>query len=166
MPYPGLRHPEPLWQATADQYLCRGHSDTVLAQSLWVGHVFCALPRSEQRRRPGAWQAHCPKWAVPLGGCQPSRPQEDVVSSWEPAHNLAEDAVSGAEILGAPCLPARTALAVSQASLPLGRERLACSWIALLWYLFIALFCEWARLQVRLLGLSLSWETFLLCSWG
>ena len=33
MPYPGLLHPEPLplRQATADQYLCRKHSDTVLA---------------------------------------------------------------------------------------------------------------------------------------
>ena len=37
MPYPGLLHPEPLplWQATADPFLCRRHSDTVLAQSLW-----------------------------------------------------------------------------------------------------------------------------------
>ena len=37
MPYPGLLHPEtlPLWQATADAYLHRRHSDTVLAQSLW-----------------------------------------------------------------------------------------------------------------------------------
>ena len=33
MPYPGLLHPEPLRQATADLYLHRGHSDTVLAQS-------------------------------------------------------------------------------------------------------------------------------------
>ena len=46
MPYPSLLHPEPLplWQSTADLYLHRRHSDTVLAQSLWVGHVFCALP--------------------------------------------------------------------------------------------------------------------------
>ena len=37
MPYPGLLYPEPLplWQATADPYLCRRHSSTVLAQSLW-----------------------------------------------------------------------------------------------------------------------------------
>ena len=37
MPYPGLLHPEPLplWQATADSYLHRRHSNTVLAQSLW-----------------------------------------------------------------------------------------------------------------------------------
>ena len=26
-----------------------------------VGPVFCALPRSEQLRRPGAWQAHTPQ---------------------------------------------------------------------------------------------------------
>ena len=36
MPYPGLLYPEPLplQQATADPYLCRGHSNRVLAQSL------------------------------------------------------------------------------------------------------------------------------------
>ena len=31
-------------------YLHRRHSDTVLAQSLWVGHEFCSFPRSEQFR--------------------------------------------------------------------------------------------------------------------
>ena len=31
-----------------------------------VGCAFCALPRSEQLRRPGAWWAHCPRWAVCL----------------------------------------------------------------------------------------------------
>ena len=38
MPDPGLLHPEPLpvQQATADPYLLRRHSNTVLAQSLWV----------------------------------------------------------------------------------------------------------------------------------
>ena len=37
MPYLGLLHPEPLplWQATADLYLCRRHSNTALAQFLW-----------------------------------------------------------------------------------------------------------------------------------
>ena len=38
--------------------------------------------------------------------------QEDLVSNWEPAHNLVEDAISGAEI--APCL-----LALAVTSLPL-----------------------------------------------
>ena len=31
-----------------------------------VGCVFCALPRSEQLRQPGAWRAHCPRWAMHL----------------------------------------------------------------------------------------------------
>ena len=37
MPYSGLLHPEsmPLQQAMADPYLCRRHSNTLLAQSLW-----------------------------------------------------------------------------------------------------------------------------------
>ena len=30
--------------------------------------------------------------------------QEDVVSNWEPAHSLVEDAISGAEIAAAPSL--------------------------------------------------------------
>ena len=68
MPYPGLLHPEPLprQQASADPYLHRRHSDRVLAQSLWVGPAFCALPRSEELRRPDAWCMHSPKWAVCL----------------------------------------------------------------------------------------------------
>ena len=37
MPYPGLPHPEPLplQHSTADLYLCRRYSNTVLPQSLW-----------------------------------------------------------------------------------------------------------------------------------
>ena len=31
-----------------------------------VGYAFCALPRSEQLRQSGVWQAHCPTWAVSL----------------------------------------------------------------------------------------------------
>ena len=65
MPYPGPLHPEPLQQATADPYLHRGHTDTVLAQSLWAGRVFHALPRYEQLRRPGAF-SEC---TVPGGSC-------------------------------------------------------------------------------------------------
>ena len=33
----------------------------VLRGTHLVGPVFCALPRSEQLRRPGAWQAHTPQ---------------------------------------------------------------------------------------------------------
>ena len=44
MSYPGLLHPESLslWQATADLYLLRRHSNTVLAQSLWGLWVWCS----------------------------------------------------------------------------------------------------------------------------
>ena len=44
MPYPGLLHQEPLplRQLTAELYLCRRHSNTVLAQSLWgLGVLVC-----------------------------------------------------------------------------------------------------------------------------
>jgi len=44
--------------------------------------------------------------------------QEDVVSSWESAHSFVEDAISGAEIVSAPCL-----LALAITSLPL------CLWV-------------------------------------
>ena len=29
-----------------------------------IRRVFCALPRSEQLRQPGALRAHCPRWAI------------------------------------------------------------------------------------------------------
>ena len=38
-----------------------GNTQTQFWLSLLVGHAFCALPRSEQLRRPGAWPAHCPR---------------------------------------------------------------------------------------------------------
>ena len=116
-----------------------------------VGPAFCALPRLEQLRQPGAWQAHSPQVGsasyhlpgpghsgstvsgVPcvssgelISGCDlPGRcpgSQEDLVSSWEPAHRLVEDVLSGAEIAAAPCLQA---LAVSSLLLCLcaGRGR-------------------------------------------
>ena len=71
--------------------------------------------------------------------------QEDLVRNWEPAHSLVEDAISGAEI--ASCLPA---LAV--ACLPLClwcREGPIRSWLVLLWYSLNPLFCEWAKLCLR-----------------
>ena len=66
------------------------------------------------------------------------RSQEDLVSNWEPAHSLVEDAVSGAEF--APCLPA---LAVARLP-PAGS-----GWASLLlasstWYSLSPLFCEQA----------------------
>ena len=72
--------------------------------------------------------------------------QEDLVSNWEPVHSLVEDAVSGAEI--APCF---LALAVTRLPLCLWwGNGLLCSWLALLWYLLSPLFCEQARLCLRL----------------
>ena len=54
--------------------------------------------------------------------------QEDLVSNWEPAHNLVEDAISRAEI--APCLPT---LAITHLPLCLQRGNgLVHSWLALL----------------------------------
>ena len=44
MHFPGLSHLD-------SQVLCQGTDS--------AGHVFCALPRSELLRRPGAWRAHC-----------------------------------------------------------------------------------------------------------
>ena len=127
--------PNPLQQAADDTYLHRRHSDTVLAQSLWVGPVFYALPSSEYLRQPRAWWAHCSRWlcvlitsldlAARFPGCAMRAPsqvccmspleswsqaatfladvnhpgsQENMISSWDPAHSLVEDAISGAEI--------------------------------------------------------------------
>ena len=66
-----------------------------------------------------------------------------MISNFEPAHSLIEDAVSGAKIAAAPCLPA---LAVTQ--LPLwhwGGRALNGSWLALIWYSLNPLFCEHTR---------------------
>ena len=64
----------------------------------------------------------------PSGRCQCPGSQEDLVSNWEPAHNLVEDAISRAEI--APCLPT---LAITHLPLCLQRGNgLVHSWLALL----------------------------------
>ena len=49
--FPGL-------SCSASWILCKGTDS--------VGRVFCALPRSKLLRRPGAWGAHCPTWAMCL----------------------------------------------------------------------------------------------------
>ena len=43
-----------------------------------VGPAFCALPRSEQLRRPGAWQAHSPQ----VGGVSYHLPGPNHSASW------------------------------------------------------------------------------------
>ena len=71
--------------------------------------------------------------------------QEVLVSNWEPAHSLVEDAISGAEI-------ASGLLALAVARLPLCLQWVegpVHSQLALLWYLLNPLFCEWARLCLR-----------------
>ena len=83
-------------------------------------------------------------------------PQEDLVSSWEPAHSVVEGAISVAEIAAACCL-----LALDVGSLPLclqaGRGRYA----ALLWYLLNPLFCERVRAyQGKVLFLQLGVYSF------
>ena len=70
-----------------------------------------------------------------------------MVSNWEPAHNLVEDAVSGAEI--APCLPAVAVTSSRQMGLWWGDGQVY-SWLALLWNSTNPLFCEQARLCLRL----------------
>ena len=73
--------------------------------------------------------------------------QEDLVSNWETAHNLLEDAtISGAKI--AHCL-----LALAVACLPLCPQQgdgPARSGLALLWRSFNPLICEQAQLCLRL----------------
>ena len=62
MPYPSLLHPEPLplWQSTADPYLHRRHSNTVLSQSLWVSGSWYVQGLFEPSER--LWQ----KWGLIL----------------------------------------------------------------------------------------------------
>ena len=58
--------------------------------------------------------------------------QEDVVSNWQSAHSLVDDAVSGAEIAATPHL---LGLAVVHLTLCLqGGRAINSSWLGLLWY--------------------------------
>ena len=69
-----------------------------------------------------------------------------MVSNWEAAHSLVEDVVSGAK--NAPYLPAQAVTC-----LPLWfqwGDGLVHSRLALLWYSLNTLFCEQARLHLRL----------------
>ena len=46
---------------------CSGSGSWVLHKGTeFVGPAFCALPRSEQLKWPGAWQVHSPSWVVSL----------------------------------------------------------------------------------------------------
>ena len=88
-----------------------------------------------------------------LAGVNHPGSQEDLVSNWEPAHSLMEDAVSGAKIV-----PFLLSLAVT--SLPLclwWGEGPVHSWVAVLWCSLNPLFCEQSRLRFRL---ELFWGKF------
>ena len=83
--------------------------------------------------------------------------QEDLVSNWEPAHSLVEDAISGAEI--APCL-----LALAVTCLPLclrWGEGSVHSQLALLWYSHNPLFCEWPGSALELFAGKFSLSFYL-----
>ena len=156
----------------------------VLAQSVWVGCVFCAIPNSEELRRPDARWVHCPWWAMhptpwfrPLiflsvlwkhhlrcAICLLWRADlrlwpawwlstiQDLRKTWLAAGSL----FSGGRchLWGGDCsspLPSGSGCC-KPSSLSPGREGLLCSRLALLWYSLNPLFCERARLCVRLLG--------------
>ena len=71
--------------------------------------------------------------------------QEDIVSNWEPAHSVVEDA----SLWGGDCpLPSGSGWHIP-ASLPLAEEEPVCSRLALFWFSLNPLFCEQARLHVR-----------------
>ena len=160
---PGLRR-----SGSGSQVLHRGTDS--------VGPVACALPRSEQLRRPGAWPAQSPQVRCilsppptqPLSTSQAccvsllgrwslaatllvdvSRPesQEVLVSNWEPARSLVGD-VSGAEI--APFLLTPAAARLPPACLPASSGGWAGPQpLALLWYSFTQSFVLWAGQAVR-----------------
>ena len=55
---------------------------------------------------PGVSSGEVTSGCDPVVGVHHPGSQEDGVSSWEPAHSLVEDAISGAETVAAPCLQA------------------------------------------------------------
>ena len=96
----------------------------------------------------GPVSAMCLLWgATLLADVNHPGSQEDVVSSWESAHSLVENVY----LWGRDCpLPSGSGCC-PPASLPLGSgEVLVHSWLALLWYSLSPLFCEQARLGLRL----------------
>ena len=69
---------------------------------------------------------------------------EGMVSNWEPACSLVEDAVSG------PRLPGSFSGCCPPASLPLEGDGPVCWPLALFWYSLSPLFCDWAWQCLRL----------------
>ena len=144
-----------------------------------VGCALCALPRSKQLRQWGAWRAHCPRWPVHLNHfprpghsvsweqllrcalCLPWGANFKAVTLLADVNypGSQEDLVSNWSLLTVwwrmPSLGLRLPLAFGScfAHLPLylqWEEGPVCSQLPLLWYLLNFLFCEWARLCLRL----------------
>ena len=79
--------------------------------------------------------------------------QEDVVSNWEPAHSVVEDASLCGQDCSSP-LPSSSGCRSPTSQPPAGvgggvGEGPVCSWLALLWYWSNPLFCEQAGVHVR-----------------
>ena len=71
---------------------CSGSGSRVLQKGTYlVGPAFCALPRSEQLRQPGAWRVYSPQ----VGRCILSPPW-----SWP----LSFPVLSGSTVSGVPCV--------------------------------------------------------------
>ena len=157
-----------------------------------AGPAFCALPRSEELRQPGAWRAHCPRCAVGLitslvpvarfTGCATRVPSQCAVcllwgadirlqSSWQMSTVqyprkmwLATGSLFPVwwrmPSLG-PKLPLAFHLWLSPACLSAssGGEEPVSSLLALFWHSLNPLFCEparmWLRLELFFLSLSL-----------
>ena len=84
--------------------------------------------------------------------------QEDVVSNWEPAPSLAEDA----GLWGRDCpLPSGSGCHMPAFLPPVGGGTVH-SCLALLWYSLNALFCQQARLCIRLEPFSVKFSLFFL----
>ena len=62
-----------------------------------LGCYFPSVLWKHSPRRPCVSSGRLMLGCDTLGRCQPSRIQEDVVSNWEPAQSLVEDAISGAK---------------------------------------------------------------------
>ena len=83
---------------------CSGSGFRVLRKDTdSVGCAFCALPRFEQLRQPGAWRVRCPRWAVRLSHLPgPSRLASQVRHEHHSGVPCVSsgDLISGCDLLG------------------------------------------------------------------
>ena len=144
-----------------------------------VGPMFCALPRPKQLRRPGAWRAHSPSWAVclitsPVPGawfpeCTMRAPSQmchvSPLGSWSLLPSWWKSTVQDPRktwlVTGSlltvwwrmlslgPRLPLAFWLWLLPACLSGGGRGWSTAWLALLWCSLNPLLYEWARLCLR-----------------